>query len=55
VLWGRYDERRFMRQDGISAKRRYRVEEECVRLIKSDDMLSCMHGDAARTFCARTW
>ena len=31
VLWGRYDERRILRQDGIGAEHRYRVEEKCVR------------------------
>ena len=55
VLRGSNDERRTIRQDGIGAKRRYRVEEKCVRLIEADDMLGCMHGDAVRTFRARSW
>jgi hypothetical protein len=55
VLRGSNDERGTIRQDGISAKRRYRVEERCVGLIEPDDMLGCMHGDAVRTFRARPW
>ena len=54
VLWGRYDERRILRQDGIGAEHRYRVEEKCVRLIEADDMLGVVHGDAVRTFRARS-
>jgi hypothetical protein len=55
VLRGSNDERRTIRQDGISAKSRYRVKKKCVRLIEADDMLGCMHGDAVRTFRAQPW
>jgi len=52
VLPGSNDERSTIRQDGISAKRRYRVKEKCVRLIEADEMLGCLHGDGVRTFRA---
>jgi hypothetical protein len=55
VLPGSNHERSTIRQDGISAKRRYRVKEKCVRLIEADEMLGCLHGDGVRTFRAQFW
>ena len=54
VFRGSNDERGVISQDGVRAEARYRVEERCVRLIESDDMLGYMHGDAVRTFRAQT-